>query len=394
MKKCFHSEKHKRFQASRARAQLRRKRTLKARNARALTSLATPEALRIALRDPRIKMNKPRRRFLKTFYAPRDYNHGPRQVDVVGNIGLENDIVAFLDFTQSVLDSYSGRTNFNFAGAKRLWPSTILLFVSHVHWIGLTKTADVLISSTEPEDPGVSCYLAHCGFYKYVGRHRPVEPTTVYSETDVVKIRREEGGKNSKARHFELTEMVQRHSTLSPDEIERFHNVVLTEIFSNVTEHGIAQLSPGWFVLGQYHPTTKIISICIADNGIGIRNSLLTGPQASEIRRHTKTEELASDSKMIQNALELYISGAMDAEPPETSFWGNPRLPSGKGRGRGLKKIVSNCQKIGAKLTVLSQNGCISLDQNGNPQIARDTKKRCFAGTLYHIILPAKGPTQ
>jgi len=56
-----------------------------------------------------------------------------------------------------------------------------------------------------------------------------------------------------------------------------FDSIILTEVFSNVTEHGVSKFDAGWWILAQYHSTHKYIQYSIADNGIGIRNSLMSG---------------------------------------------------------------------------------------------------------------------
>ncbi len=88
--------------------------------------------------------------------------------------------------------------------------------------------------------------------------------------------------RNIEIREEEILSLVERHSSLDAEQLEWFYSVILTEIFNNVTEHGISHKDNGWWLLAQYHKRHKIISLCIADNGIGVRNSLLTGPQKKE----------------------------------------------------------------------------------------------------------------
>ena len=82
-----------------------------------------------------------------------------------------------------------------------------------------------------------------------------------------------------------MEELLRRLSSLNNDQIEEFINYVLIEIFNSVTEHGMPQKNKdeGWWMIAQHHQRHQFISLCIADNGIGIANSLYTGPQKAEI---------------------------------------------------------------------------------------------------------------
>lgn len=160
----------------------------------------------------------------------------------------------------------------------------------------------------------------------------------------------------------------------------------------NVTEHGIGIGFSGWFVLAQYHKRTGIISICIADNGIGIKNSLLTGFQSEEIEKNIGSRE-DDDHKFIELALTKPVSGALNISSEierKGVFWKKSVIPKSRKRGMGLKRVVETCKNTGIKLTICSQKGCVALNRSGVVEFKKTLDKRCFAGTLYHLSLPAK----
>ena len=112
-----------------------------------------------------------------------------------------------------------------------------------------------------------------------------------------------------------MEELLRRLSSLNNDQIEEFINYVLIEIFNSVTEHGMPQKNKdeGWWMIAQHHQRHQFISLCIADNGIGIANSLYTGPQKAEIIKRIGGNSPASSGKAIELAIEKNISGAISA---------------------------------------------------------------------------------
>jgi hypothetical protein len=164
--------------------------------------------------------------------------------------------------------------------------------------------------------------------------------------------------------------------------------VVLTEILLNVTEHGITNFDKGWWVLAQYHPSHGIISICIADNGIGVRNILMTGPQESDI---PITNNPRNDADFIELALTAQISGALLAPKKTKSFLLLfQRYERGAHRGNGLKRIRSTCKGLRIPFALVSHNGYVFIDSDGNIARKASMGRKVFAGTLHHFIIPAK----
>lgn len=343
--------------------------------------------LKTYLKKDSLKSNPIRRRFIRTFYSLKKYQGAPVSKKLVGQLGLEHDIDSFVQFSSSIIDFNSSSLFLQFENTDRIWPSAITMFVSLVEWVKLTSSNGVRISSTNSIKQDVNDYLSHSGFYDYVQRKHNGQ-RGFYPEDEVVKIAQETTPKNTKVRHSQIYELVKSHSNFTNDELERFDCIVLSEIFANVTEHGVAANVSGWFVLGQLHKTTGIISICIADNGIGIKNSLITGFQKDEIEKITTND---SDAEYIKVALKEFVSGALDSVEIESKYYGLQKsVPIGKKRGKGLKHIVNACKLLRIRLTICSHYGCVSLNEHGVIDYDTTLNNRCFAGTLYHLKIPAR----
>ena len=71
----------------------------------------------------------------------------------------------------------------------------------------------------------------------------------------------------------------------------------------------VSNKDKGWWLLVQYHKNHGFISMCVADNGIGIRNSLLTGPQKNDILSSIG-EFKGNDGLYIKHAMKENVSGA------------------------------------------------------------------------------------
>lgn len=324
---------------------------------------------------------------LKKFYKPREYTHSFIQEFVSGQIGLEHNVQDFVDFSSKIIDSNCTRVYLDFRNATRIWPSSVTMLVSLIEWVNLTSSNSVRIGSSDSNTADVNAYLGHCGFYEYVKRDFTPQ-TGFYPPNEVVKIKQEPSVKNTRIRQQAILNLIKLHSTLSSDDIERVDCKILSEIFVNVTEHGVTANVSGWFVLAQYHKTNGIISICIADNGIGIKNSLMTGFQADNVAKIVKSQ---NDADYIETALTQYISGALDSSEISPKLLGlQHAVPQGKKRGKGLKYVVDTCKQLKLKLNICSHYGVIALDENGSTHYKHTLNKRCFAGTLYHIIIPAR----
>lgn len=309
-------------------------------------------------------------------------------------IELEEDIPYFLEKARELLSANAKEIVINMAFAQRIWPSAINLLCSFSHYVVLTslkRRKPPKVFSIHPNNE-VGIYLNECGFNSYVG----IKDKKFFTKSDyTVNIKREHDNKNIYERGSEVLTLVKKFSGLTPDEIEEFDCIILSEIFNNVTEHGITKYDRGWWVLAQYHPNHKFISICISDNGIGIKKTLVFGPQREIILEHL-SEEAVNDGEFIKTAAEIMnISGADDAAvAKDISFLFIPlgsKYPRGSRRGRGLKRILLSCRRLGITLTIISRSGFYQRlpDENKSPRVI-SYEQDVYAGTLYHLLIPIK----
>lgn len=330
--------------------------------------------------------------FYKHFYRRRSYDKKPVTIKIDGELGIEEEhgITYFLQKANEIIDFKSTQLLINIDDCTRVWPSAITLLCSLMQWVNLsTREAErPKIGSSASKSDQVNSYLKHCGFYQYVRRSPDATKENYYSDKEIVKIRHETTPANIEEREDEILALLNQYSTLIPDEIEWFNSVLLTETFNNVTEHGVSKTDKGWWILAQYHKTHGIISLCIADNGVGIRNTLMTGPQAQTIEGRIKSTP-KNDGEFIKMALEETVSGALHA-PVKTAGIIRKIYERGSHRGNGLKRITDTCRQLNVPFAILSQHGYAFLDGNGKIKQNDSMSGRVFAGTLYHFSIPAK----
>ena len=347
----------------------------------------------IGLAGPMIRYHNERRAFRRHFYLSRTYLDPPKTINIQGDFGIEakENIDYFLSKSSEIIDFGSKELALDIRNCSKMWPSAVTMLCSLEQWVELStwnRKVKPKIASSTPIDDKVTSYLYHCGFNNYVGL-QPTHYSNYYNDDEVIKIRREVVQKNVENREDEILALLQKYTNFTKDEIEIFHTVIL-EIFLNVSEHGVTGNDNGWWVLAQYHPTHGIISVNIADNGIGIKNSLFTGPQ-KEVIKGTFSFSSKNDGDLIRYATETQVSGALTAVVKEkTGIFSKSRYPLGSKRGNGLDRIKSGCKKLGVELTLLSHFGYLFYDSNGNEMRCGTMQRRIFAGTLYHLNVPAR----
>lgn len=350
------------------------------------------DPVEVVIRKKRKIWNSERRAIVRELYRKRRYAGLPRTFKIVGEFGLEHNFDSFISIAKDIIDTDANQLNFDLSECTRFWPSGVTMFASLVSWFRLTSDLTIypVLRSSDSKTDAVTSYLDHCGFHNFVGRRISNVPS-IYGDKEVVKIKRELSVETSEQRQLELRDLVKQHSVFTEEEVDLFNCVILSEIFINVTEHGVHYRGLGWFTIGQVHPKTGIISLCVADNGIGIKNSLLTGQQRQEISKILEVADY-NDAEFIKKAFEQNISGAIEASVQE----GLPlmrRYPKGKRRGMGLDRIRKACKSLGVQLDIISHSGAIRLGFDGNFEYEASTSSRCFAGTLYHLTIRARNGT-
>ncbi len=334
-----------------------------------------------------------RRKIKKEIYEPKTYTNEEVTVEIKEEFGLETKESRqyFLDKAASFIEFRPKELFFDISQCDRFWPSGVTLLCSLSQWVDLTSKKGYTrkIRSCDANKDEVNSYLSHCGFYQYVGRVE--NPSRCYfDDKQVVKIRRETNRNEIENREDSIADLVEKYSVMTKNEVAKFVDKVVIESITNVTEHGVASRDDGWWVLAQYHQTHKLISLCIADNGIGIKNSLITGPQRKQIKDRIK-DTPQNDGDFLKLALNENISGAEDAVVNEKkTIFSKAKYKSGSRRGNGLKRIRDCCRDFNIRFSVLSHNGYAFMDGNGELENSDSKKSKVFAGTMLHYVIPAR----
>jgi len=344
------------------------------------------------------KIRKYRKRQMLSNYM---FNEPSETIYIDDEFGLEESksFDKYIGLAEKIIDANSEFLKLNIRNCNRFWPSAITLICSLIEWIELAGKKNNIpfpkVGSNIPKNEEVEEYLKYSGFYNYVNRVSGTKtPSTPIK--GIVKIQRELNRDLMEERERDLDQLIKKYSSFNSDQFELFSCKVLPEVTNNVIEHGDPAYDQGWWILGQYHKEHGIISINIADNGIGIKESLITGPQKEQIDSLIKKQiknipyrQKQDDHLYLKLAFTENISGAYDAKPKEKDLL-NSKYEIGAKRGHGLKRILNTCKFCNCTLTVLSHYGYIRFDKYGNEEKIGSTKNRIFAGTLYHIVIPAK----
>lgn len=317
---------------------------------------------------------------------------GMTQLKLQGSLGLElkSERKTFLDQASNLVDFQTSELCLDMERVTRIWPSAITQLCSLAQWVSFrnkqVKSGPRLkISSTTSEMDDVNGYLNHCGFHDYVGRPLPAS-SVGYPASEVVKIKREKNRNTIELNEERIGELIGKYCNYSEDDVELFESKVLIEAFLNVHEHGIPDTDYGWWVLAQVHPTNRLISLNIADNGIGIKNSMMTGPQATQLRKRIGDAGL-SDGALIEASMNENVSGAFNASTKDKGIVFKEYL-RGARRGNGLARIWGTCSHLKIDLTILSHYGYMFCCGKSGSREFGTSDKRIFAGTLYHFSIP------
>lgn len=332
-------------------------------------------------------LRKKRVKFQNRFYKQQKYTKSTCNINIKDQFGIEHNFDEFIQVAALFVDSHSNWVRFDIAKCSRVWPSAITLLCSFRQWTEITANPRFkpVLSSSDSEHHGVNSYLSHCGFYDYVKRQHEHAEDNDHDDNMTVKIRRENNKAEIVDREESICGILDRYSALSSEQIEDFDCNVLIEAFNNVTEHGNSYRDNGWWTITQYHQRTGIISLCLADNGIGIKNSLLTGPQKSQIIKLINTD---ADGEYIRLALNENVSGALTGSVKKRDII-LKAYERGSRRGNGLRRIMETCKRCGIGFSLLSQKGYLGIDSDGIIFKNGTAGSRIFSGTLYHFTIPA-----
>lgn len=339
------------------------------------------------------EINKIRRNILMDIHQSFTYSNDLKIVKIENDFGLEEStsFEYFISKAREIIDFNSKRIVIDINDCKRVWPSAITLLCSLKEWSEFShanlRNDFQSIASTDSQNDFVNSYLAHCGFYKFVDRDVSGN-NKEYNKSHGVKIERimDRSQRAISKKEEEIIHLLEKCTRLGSKKIKLFIATAIMEVFANVQEHGITCYDKGYYLLAEYHPTHRFISINIADNGIGFKNSLLSGPQEDELKSDISLNS-QKEGDLIKRAFQENVSGAIDASIKEGSRFKKGYI-RGAHRGNGLDRIKGVCQDIGIDFTILSHFGYFSYNHEKG-LFRNDTfKNRIFAGTLYHFKVP------
>ena len=153
--------------------------------------------------------------------------------------------------------------------------------------------------------------------------------------------------------------------------LKRLLKYTFTEIMRNVPEHSNADSI--WYC-AQYWPTKDFVELAFIDEGIGIKNSLLTN--------YAYTQIIDSDKKALEYAIKPGVSSsfAPGSQNMDKSEWANS--------GFGLYMISNLCAELGGDFTLASGETALKVSKNTYDGQIQHTFMRCFInGTAIRITI-------
>lgn len=151
-----------------------------------------------------------------------------------------------------------------------------------------------------------------------------------------------------------LSEFIATQANDVNDDEKYLLRMWITELLTNANDH--AKSDFGFWVCGRYNPIDHNIRICVADSGIGIKQSLVDAD---------KLPKNIDDGKAIEKALEEGMTSRM-----------------GRTGGLGLKHISSYIKSHGGSLTIMSGAARVYLAR----KTKRIKKHERYQGTIVNVM--------
>lgn len=152
------------------------------------------------------------------------------------------------------------------------------------------------------------------------------------------------------------------------EELHKLLTFLIREILRNTPEH--AGTNTMW-VCGQYWPSYELAEIAIADEGIGIYNSIT--------QNCSHREYITDNKKALQWALKAGISEAFNPSKKQSSRdeWANS--------GFGLYMVNSICKYLNGSFCIISYGDYMLIDNHGIKYGETN-----FRGTAIRMRVPSK----
>ena len=225
-------------------------------------------------------------------------------------------------------------------------------------------------------------YAGTMGFFKYISEslgigmmpgeargsenYIPITPIKIdeLQQTEIAKGNRMVVGDLIEKEAGRLARIVDRGNP----ELHKLLTYLIREILRNTPEH--AETETMW-ICGQYWPSFELAEIAIADEGIGIYNSIT--------QNHSHKEYISDNKEALQWALKAGISEAFRPSEKQRDHdeWANS--------GFGLYMVNSICKYLKGSFCIISYGDYMLIDNHGIKYGETN-----FKGTAIRIRVPSK----
>ena len=225
-------------------------------------------------------------------------------------------------------------------------------------------------------------YAGTMGFFKYISESLEIgkmpgeaNGSTNYIPITPIKVEELQKAEFSQGNYMDRGELIEKEAgrlarvvDRSNSELHKLLTFLIREILRNTPEH--AKTNTMW-VCGQYWPSYELAEIAIADEGIGIYNSI-TQNQAHK-------EYITNNKKALQWALKAGITEAFKPSMKHESRdeWANS--------GFGLYMVNEICKHLNGSFCIISYGNYILID---NHEIKYGETE--FKGTAIGMRVPSK----
>jgi signal transduction histidine kinase len=226
----------------------------------------------------------------------------------------------------------------------------------------IMRITNVTVREISPSDPKFGDYLIVCGLRKFfmVAPDREFDPS-FYG--DCIPISRDESAKTSTS--HKIAEMIGSRLGFDGDLISDLGHAV-GEILGNALEHSTVKYR---YRICQVHDKRKLITLAIADNGIGIPRSLKEGYLGDSYAE-------SADCDLIELSLD---SSTTRYEPKP-----------GRVHGMGLSVVQNFVAATDGRLVIMSGRGYYSAKAEGGkfPQVEKFDFEKELIGTIVVLRIP------
>ncbi len=225
-------------------------------------------------------------------------------------------------------------------------------------------------------------YAGTMGFFKYISKSlnigkMPGESlgSNNYIPITPIKIDELQQIEHAQGNYLDIVKLIEKEAERlarivdrGNEELHKLLTYLIREILRNTPEH--AKTNTMW-VCGQYWPTYELAEIAIADEGIGIYNSI--------IQNVSHKKYITDNKEALQLALKAGISEAFNPSMKQRSHdeWANS--------GFGLYMVNEICKHLNGSFCIISYGNYMVIDNHGIKYGETN-----FRGTAIRMRVPSK----